>query len=42
MQTYQVVAYPTTFLLDSDGVIREKFQGAINYDMMKEAVSNIK
>lgn len=42
MQTYQVVAYPTTFLLDSDGVIREKFQGAINYDIMKEAVSNIK
>lgn len=42
MQTYQVVAYPTTFLLDSDGVIREKFQGAIHYDMMKEAVSNIK
>ncbi|MCY9667536.1 TlpA family protein disulfide reductase [Paenibacillus alginolyticus] len=42
MQTYQVVAYPTTYLLDSNGVIREKFQGAINYDMMKQAVSKIK
>lgn len=42
MQTYQVVAYPTTYLLDSSGVIREKYQGAINYDTMKEAVSKIK
>jgi peroxiredoxin len=42
MQTYQVVAYPTTYLLDSNGVVREKFQGAINYDIMKDAVSKIK
>ncbi len=42
LQTYQVVAYPTTYVLDSNGVIREKFQGAINYDIMKDAVSKIK
>lgn len=42
IQTYQVVAYPTTYVIDSNGVIREKFQGAINYDMMKQAVSKIK
>lgn len=40
-ETFQVSVYPTTFLLDSNGVIREKFQGAIHYDVMKEAVSNI-
>jgi peroxiredoxin len=42
MQTYQVMAYPTTYILDTKGVIREKFQGAINYDIMKEAVSQIR
>ena len=42
MQTYQVYAYPTTYVLDSDGVIREIFQGAMTYDMMKETVSKIK
>lgn len=42
LQTYQVVAYPTTYVLDSNGVIREKFQGAINYDIMKDAMSKIK
>ncbi|MEX2460642.1 MAG: TlpA disulfide reductase family protein [Paenibacillaceae bacterium] len=42
VQTYQVVAYPTTYLLDSIGVIREKFQGAINYEIMEDAVSEIK
>lgn len=42
MQKYQIAAYPTTYLLDSTGVIRGKFQGAINYELMKESVSNIK
>lgn len=41
MQTYQIVSYPTTYVLDSKGVIREKFQGAMNYEMMEEAVSKI-
>lgn len=41
MDTYEVVAYPTTYLLDTEGVIRETFRGAINYDIMKETVSKI-
>jgi len=40
--TYRVVAYPTTFLLDTGGVIRETFHGPMQYDMMKKAVSRIK
>ncbi|WP_274651927.1 peroxiredoxin family protein [Paenibacillus humicola] len=41
MDTFQVMAYPTTYLLDSEGVIREKFQGAISYDIMKDAVAKL-
>ncbi|GAA0134365.1 redoxin domain-containing protein [Paenibacillus sp. YSY-4.3] len=36
---YQVIAYPTTYVLDSKGVITQRFQGAIDYNMMKEAYS---
>ncbi|GIP40823.1 thiol:disulfide interchange protein tlpA [Paenibacillus sp. J31TS4] len=39
---YQVVAYPTSFILDSQGVIQRKFQGAINYDTMKETFAKVK
>ncbi|RRJ65139.1 TlpA family protein disulfide reductase [Paenibacillus oralis] len=41
LQTYQVIAYPTTYLLDSTGVIREKFMGAINYEIMEKYVAEI-
>jgi peroxiredoxin len=41
MQTYRVVSYPTTYLLDSGGVVRETFHGPMDYDMMKKAVSRI-
>jgi len=40
-QAYKVVAYPTTYILDADGVIREKFQGAINYEVMEKAISSM-
>lgn len=40
-QAYKVVAYPTTYILDADGVIREKFQGAINYEVMEKAISSL-
>lgn len=41
MQTYEVMAYPTTFVLDTRGVIQEIFQGAINYEIMEETISKI-
>lgn len=41
-ETYQVIAYPTSYIIDSQGVIRHKFQGAINYDMMNQSFSNLK
>ncbi|WP_055108281.1 peroxiredoxin family protein [Paenibacillus ihumii] len=36
-EQYQIMAYPTTYVLDSEGVITQRFQGAIDYNMMKEA-----
>lgn len=39
--TYQIIAYPTTYLIDAKGIVREKFRGAINYDIMKEAVGKV-
>ncbi|MEK4439316.1 peroxiredoxin family protein [Paenibacillus sp. FSL K6-2862] len=41
LQTYQVIAYPTTYLLDSEGVIQEKFMGAFSYEIMERYVSQI-
>jgi peroxiredoxin len=31
---YQIVAYPTTFMIDSNGLIQFVMMGAMNYDMM--------
>lgn len=39
--TYQVIAYPTSYIIDSQGIIQEVFQGAINYDIMEKAISRI-
>lgn len=41
MQTYQVTAYPTTYLLDSSGVIKDKFVGAMSYEVMKKYVAEL-
>ncbi|MBM6996316.1 TlpA family protein disulfide reductase [Paenibacillus sp. DXFW5] len=38
MADYTVIAYPTTFVLDEQGVIREIFRGAINYEIMQKTV----
>ncbi|GGD83751.1 TlpA family protein disulfide reductase [Paenibacillus nasutitermitis] len=38
---YQIFAYPTSYMIDSEGIIQEIFQGAINYDMMKKTMSKI-
>ena len=42
MNKYQIVAYPTSYIMDSKGIIKEKFQGAINYEVMEKAISKIK
>lgn len=34
---YEVVAYPTTYVISPDGIISERFQGAINEDLMERA-----
>lgn len=35
--TYGVISYPTTYVIDTGGVIQEKFPGAIHLDIMKES-----
>lgn len=36
-EKYRVRAYPTSFIIDTSGVIRDIYQGAISYDTMKQA-----
>lgn len=38
---YQVVAYPTTYMIDTDGHIQYKSLGALNYDQMKQEVEKM-
>ncbi|MCZ8513698.1 TlpA disulfide reductase family protein [Paenibacillus filicis] len=42
IENYKVVAYPTSYIIDSQGIIQDKYQGAINYDIMKKSFSKIK
>lgn len=35
---YQVFAYPTSYMIDSSGIIRQRFQGAVNYEVMRKAL----
>ena len=39
--TYQISAYPTSYFIDSQGIIREIFKGAINDVIMEKALSKI-
>jgi len=41
-QMYKVNAYPTSYLIDSDGVIRKVALGAMNYEMMVQEFEKIK
>lgn len=41
-ELYEVRAYPTTLIVDSEGIIRKKYQGAISYDTMKQSFHNVK
>ncbi len=38
---YKVTAYPTTYLIDKSGVIRERYLGAISYESMKKIVGDV-
>jgi peroxiredoxin len=39
---YQVISIPTTYFIDTKGIIREKHIGAMTYDHMKNYLSNLK
>jgi thiol-disulfide isomerase/thioredoxin len=36
IRTYRAIGLPTTFFIDKDGIIREKVQGAMPYDFMRD------
>ncbi|REK71822.1 TlpA family protein disulfide reductase [Paenibacillus paeoniae] len=38
---YRVKAYPATFIIDSDGVIRERMLGAISFSDMKKRIDRV-
>ncbi|TFE19595.1 TlpA family protein disulfide reductase [Cohnella luojiensis] len=38
---YKVTAYPTTYLIDKSGVVRERYLGAISYESMKKIVGDV-
>lgn len=40
-ETYQGNFFPSTFIIDGNGVIREKIEGAMNYAMMDAAVRKV-
>ncbi|MBP1992144.1 TlpA disulfide reductase family protein [Paenibacillus eucommiae] len=39
--TYQILSYPTSYMLDSQGIIYERFQGAIHYETMEKAIAKM-
>lgn len=41
-EKYQVIAYPTTFIIDTKGVIRHIFYGPIDYNTLSNAVSRVR
>lgn len=40
--TYSIVSIPTSFFVDTSGMIQQKFIGAMSYDQMKEWVDDMK
>lgn len=38
MKNYEVVAYPTTYFIDSDGIIRSKVLGAVDEEYMEKEI----
>ncbi|NSL51067.1 redoxin domain-containing protein [Calidifontibacillus erzurumensis] len=40
-KTYQVVALPTTYFIDSKGIIEDKFTGTLSYEQMLNGISKL-
>ncbi len=40
-ETYQVIALPTTYFIDSEGKIQDKFTGTLNYEQMLNGLSKL-
>ncbi|MNW41991.1 Thiol-disulfide oxidoreductase ResA [compost metagenome] len=38
---FAIRSYPTTYMIDTSGLIRKKFQGAITYDTMKREIDSM-
>ncbi len=41
MDTFRIVAYPTTYIIDDEGVIQQVFQGAMNTEMLKKQFNRL-
>lgn len=41
MAGYQVIGYPTTYVIDGSGIIREVYRGAINYEIMQKTIEEL-
>ncbi|MEH7336636.1 redoxin domain-containing protein [Neobacillus drentensis] len=41
-ETYQILSIPTTYFIDSKGIIQNKFTGAMTLDIMKDNASKLK
>ncbi|MFS8215160.1 hypothetical protein ACLMCB_22530 [Paenibacillus sp. S29] len=41
MDQFAVQAYPTTYMIGSNGIDQEKFMGAITYDQMKQSMGKL-
>jgi peroxiredoxin len=39
---YQVISIPTTYFIDTKGIIRDKHIGAMTYDLMKNTIAKLK
>ena len=35
---YQIMAYPTTFIIDEQGIIRQRFLGAVSYETIRQMI----
>jgi peroxiredoxin len=41
-ETYQVLSIPTTYFIDSKGIIQNKYTGSMTFDVMKDFTNKLK